>query len=82
MPKGEIVGMFTRRVCLMERTKTMMEITTTTMENMKAMMITLEEVIFYEDRAQEDKRRRELSIDFAGEGSEDETFEYLEIILS
>jgi hypothetical protein len=64
MPKGDIVGMFTGRVCL-----SLMERTTTTMENRKAMMIALEEVLFYEDRAQEEKRRRDLSIGFTGEGS-------------
>jgi hypothetical protein len=31
--------------------------TTTTMENRKATMIAPEEVLFYEDRAQEEKRR-------------------------
>jgi hypothetical protein len=48
-----------RRVCLslMERKTMMMERTTMMMENRKEMMIAPEEVLFYEDRAQEEKSK-------------------------
>jgi hypothetical protein len=50
MPKGEIVGMFTRRVCL-----SLMERIAAMMENKKAVMRELEEFLFYEYKSQEEK---------------------------
>jgi len=50
--EGDPVDMFTGRVCL-----SLMARTTTTMENRKAMMIAPKEVLFYDDRAYEEKRR-------------------------